>query len=99
MTALAQDAAVQPATAQAQAEPVSTCDGVGVGDGALGVGNALPTRAKPGHGGRDHFLEHQTLVVNLTSGAENRLLHANRQRFQGAILGLMWLEYLSVVVF
>jgi hypothetical protein len=45
VTALAQDAAVQPATAQAQAEPVSTCDGVG--DGALGVGNALPTRAEP----------------------------------------------------
>jgi hypothetical protein len=30
-------------------------------------------------------------------GAANRLLHADRGRFQGAILGLMWLELLSVL--
>jgi hypothetical protein len=37
-------------------------------------------------------------VVNLPGGAANRLLHADRGRFQGAILGLMWLELLSVIL-
>jgi malate dehydrogenase (oxaloacetate-decarboxylating)(NADP+) len=47
---------------------------------------------RPAH----HAPEHQALVVNLPGGAANRLLHADRGRFQGAILGLMWLELLSV---
>jgi hypothetical protein len=49
---------------------------------------------RPAH----HAPEHQALVVNLPGGAANRLLHADRGRFQGAILGLMWLELLSVSV-
>jgi len=48
---------------------------------------------RPAH----HAPEHQALVVNLPGGAANRLLHADRGRFQGAILGLMWLELLSVL--
>jgi hypothetical protein len=48
---------------------------------------------RPAH----HAPEHQALVVNLPGGAANRLLHADRGRFQGAILGLMWLELLSVI--
>ena len=55
----------------------------------------IPIRGDAASG---HSPEHQTLVVNLAVGAAIRAFHADSGLFRGAILGLMWLEHLSVKI-